>query len=1618
MKLKFKIITILMIVIGTMLLLSRNVQAAQSWIAAKSTVSFVHDDNDGKGIYVKVIPTEAGLSEEKFYMGNATGNALSGKGTWLNAPNVYCAELENRIKAGQEYRTCAEFKIMSDAVEVNNLEGSGGWKRYNYSDRTNIIVSSWSQWMAYLFASSRSEAQGLKPPINHSQRYAYYDDVVQNTLWRYYPEYIDHMVDAGMYTGAKVPLIDEPTPLDFASTALYKESDAFYNYKKNYITPYQVSTTVKVTSNDDYYFVGPLKINYTKATYDNKLFGAPWAEKTTLTAYDGSTISTSDWDLMNSAKTATIEYPDPNTNFYIRIKKDAVTATNQGVGTLKFVMSDLCASSTFYIMKATSSVSSQIWMLLAEGKTEWKQSDLNLNINIEIDVEGSVEITKKDTDKGTNLEGFGFKLKNVDTGKWVKRSGNTITYVSESAATTFRTDINGKFTVSGLLPGNYQAKETTVGGNDGYLVPKGDDALTDFEVVGGETSEYTIKNKYQKGNLELEKVNAYNTSIKLEGVEFALKCISGEQKGKYVGLNSQNQVYYSNSRVTLKTDSKGKISVKGIWIGTYKLEEVSNPHYGYEIETIGNIVIDSHKTTSKQIKNVPTYIKLSGYVWLDKQYDYGKTTMRNDLYQDTADDTEDERISGIKVSLMEGNTVVKTTTTNENGEYEFEEVEIAKLDNYDIRFEYDGLLYENVEPHFDRDNGSKAVEGGRQEFNNRFASIERGNSESQAKALNSNGREEAKVNYTFEQQNGGRYANIESTENCTITSSIKDAGYEIPYDKTSGETEIRNINLGIYERAQTDLALQNELDQVKVEIAGYGHIYKYGPTYDANNAGEVANSWNLGMRFENQYKGTYKRPVYRADAEYVSENQSEMLQMALTYKITIANQSTLATKVNKIVDYFDERYTLVGIGTGINETNGSLTGELSESQYREVTSEATRYKKIEIDLDTLIQSSAADTTLDKKTQTSIYIQFDLSRENIIEMLNEGMEDASEAEIAAEIDRIENSGGIAENVLKNTAEITSFTTYADETGSQIYAAVDSDSIPGNCTVGNEDTYEDDTDKASRLAIVLANPRQVRGKVFEDMQDQNLSETRNISEGNSIHDAGENLIGGVTVELIDEEGNVVQVYDEINEEWTGATVRAEVGTNGTYTITGFIPGKYRIKFTWGDGTYKIVDGSQEEYEYMIENYKSTVINESVYEEIDNNSYFYREIESKNRQNNSFALDDIEKRKLIDEPYKTYNFESNTNETTMESYTPTLEVNIEYSDDQDGMTVDFDRITGKISFNINDINLGIIRRPEQGVNLTKSISNVKLVLPNGQVLIDVTINEDGELEGQTTYVSYIPPVTGDNLDDRGMLRIEMDDGLLQGSRVEITYRLIVENTSQTDYLDINYGYYKFGESYYEGRQSFKAYDVVTISPTAILDYMDTNLVFDPDNQINKEYEWREATLNELSGVTGGNKIVNDQVIAALKGEDYLMPDGSSGEEIKEMQIYITNYSKTEDIKLRPEYLLGNTLNSADTRDIYIMGSQVVNQNDDSSYLNQAEIVEVEKENGGKPNWTPGNYIPNESDQETDDAVSDEIDIVPSTGGNRNYILPITIIIVSFILLGVGIYLIITKIVKKDFK
>ena len=1243
----------------------------------------------------------------------------------------------------------------------------------------------------------------------------------------------------------------------------------------------------------------------------------------------------------------------------------------------------------------------------------------------------SLKITKVDSATSTKLSDVAFKLKNVDLGKWVKQSNNTTSYVdNEDDATEFKTK-SGEVTISKLKAGKYIVKETK-NPNDGYIASTVPD--TETTLTAGKTTPITIKNTYQKGNFELEKVDKDDESIKLDGVEFTLKCTKGSQEGKYVGLRN-GEPYYSTSQVTLKTDSKGKISITGLWVGTYELKEIKNPHYGYETSATSNITISSRRKTTKKVTNDRKYVKISGYVWEDKQYDDGKLTMRNDLYKDIADDKNDELISGIKVYLMEGNTRVKTATTNSNGAYLFENVEADKLPNYSVVFEYDGLIYENVVTHFDKVNGSKAEESTRQQFNNRFAEIVKGNSESQVVANSTSLEEEPRVNYGFTNQDSGRYAEIESTENCTITASTKDAGYTFTYDPeqlNENDGEIQNINLGIYERAQADLALQNQLEEVKVEIAGYGHIYKYGQNYDENDQEAADDSWNVGVRFQNPYKNVYKRAVYKSDANYENaENPSEELQMSLTYKITIANQSTLTTKVNKIVDYFDSRFELEAIGTGVDGATGEITGKLAENQYRELNGTYTgkngeNHTKLEIDVNKLISSSAEDTPASKKTQEAIYIQFNLPREVIVELLNKGVNDGDDgdATLQQELQQLERDG----DSLQNKAEISSFTTYADAQGTVLYAAVDIDSVPDNCTLSDESTYEDDTDKASSLAIVIANAREVTGTIFEDLQDETLSETRNISEGDSQFDPeNENTIGGVKVQLVDEEGNQVKVFDEKQENadgttgaWTDANVEAESDTNGEYTISGFIPGRYKIKFIWGDGSYKIVDGTKgDEYESMIENYKSTVIDQDRYGEISNNDKFYRETKDENQKNNTYAIDDIEKRKEIDEPYKEYSYKSNTEETEMESYTPTLEINIEYNDD-DLTSITYERVTERVAFTIDSINFGIIRRPKQTVEFVKTLCDIKFTLANGQVLIEAHIDENGNITGSKPYISYVAPERKNGLITKnGFLKIEIDSSLLQGSTVELKYQLRTTNTSQSDYIDDAYGYYQFGESYYESDTTGarKNADVLKISPTAIVDYLDETTVFEPDDETNINYRWTPITITEMER----QELVEDNVIASLKGETYETTDingnpVNTNEDIGEKQIYTTDYFKYKGIEFKPEYMVGEEVHEPEGGDLYMVVSKVINSEDDANFQNQAEIIGIDKNIGGEAEFTPGNYIPNAVNKEMDDSATVETSIVPSTGENRAYILPITILVVAFVLLGVGIYLIIVKIMKKQ--
>ena len=1229
---------------------------------------------------------------------------------------------------------------------------------------------------------------------------------------------------------------------------------------------------------------------------------------------------------------------------------------------------------------------------------------------------GALRIEKVDKDNNsTKLANVEFTIRALTgekQGQYVYLNDDGTAGYSNTQVTV-KTDTNGRIEIDQVWVGNYEITEVN-NPNYGYVLDGTPQTVT---VSKRATATYTMDNEYMLGALRIEKVDQDNPSIKLPNVEFTIRAITGEMEGQYVYLNDDGTAGYSNTRQTVVTDQNGIIEINEMWVGDYEITEVSvsNTNYGYIVDpTVRTITINKRETLQYQITNRKEYIKLSGYVWQDIQAE--KQSIRNDLYQDDEFDINDTLVSGVSVRLKEGNTVVKQTTTDENGAYLFTDVIIDKLQDYYIEFEYDGLRYQNVAVNLSKDNGSKASEGTRrQQFNNEFAEVTKGQMNNTAMVINQERNRAIQIQYELHPETAS--ATIGDTSICDITARTNDAGYVITYERGSEIDEIKNINLGLYLRTQADLAVMQDLDNVKVEIAGYGHMYKYANRFEHMEGDETdytQNAWNVGVRYQNPYNQLiYTRPIYEADANYEDENDSNELKVSLTYKIAIRNEETITGRVNQMVDYYDSRYQIRAIGSGIDE-QGNITNPLDyriDGSYSNDT-----YRKVIINTNILVQgtTSATDEAAKNQTQKYVYIQFELSRENVLNLLNEAKVNNND------VSRLPN--------LANIAEISSYTSYSDSQGTVLYAALDKDSVPENATPGDTSTYEDDTDTAPTVALTIANARELSGTIFEDNIDQQALTDRNIAKGNGTLDEGENHIGGVKVQLmeVDDSGNitdtVAKVYDERanngNGAWVDAECTVESDQNGNYTISGYAPGRYAIKYTWGDGTYKIVNGNQEAYVDMVENYKSTNINQQAYENELNNNKFYTSVNESSTRT-SHAVDNYQTRQEIDAQLNTnpngegYNFATQVTINEMTSTTPEMEFQVEYNDN-DITTITYSRVTDRVAFRINNLDFGIIKRPVQSLKLKKSISRVKLTLANGQTLIDVSIDENGNLQGQTGgYLSYVKPIQENGVTTvKGLVRAELDSELIQGSIVEMEYRLTTENAGNADYA--SEGFYNFSEDYYNnlpnGEQQ-KANDIITLSPLRIIDYLDSNSVYKVNDETNERYRWQQATIQDLRN----NNLVASNVIEALEDGKYRYEENGQIYEgdLVESQIYMTDY--LSDANLKPIRIENGAKQEADSEDVYIVVEKVLSSAEDATFGNQAEIVLINKPGGPRTPSTPGNYIPNEEPQEEDDSTSEELIITPNTGEDRNYVLPITIGIVVVIIIGAGIVIIKKKVLSK---
>ena len=456
--------------------------------------------------------------------------------------------------------------------------------------------------------------------------------------------------------------------------------------------------------------------------------------------------------------------------------------------------------------------------------------------------------------------------------------------------------------------------------------------------------------------------------------------------------------------------------------------------------------------------------------------------------------------------------------------------------------------------------------------------------------------------------------------------------------------------------------------------------------------------------------------------------------------------------------------------------------------------------------------------------------------------------------------------------------------------------------------------------------------VRGVTVEllEVNDDGKEFTLTESDVNSMSDTLKDLYEkGSTDVVLDNEDKVLETgQDGMNKNTLREKnpAKIDVKDDGTYEFKGFIPGNYLIKFTWGDGTVsykknsndKVADIDSQQYKGAIFNnedrYNLTVDSEGkptkwyMYgEDADtgNDNYSHR--------NNSNAIDDIGIRYDIDqndinkEPTTANgnNYLKYTDLKEMDSRTPTFYVNFEeeWEESEDPNDKNDEGNKGfqgssDLEFKIEEMDFGIVKRPDMNITMDKRVTKLVLRLPNGNILIDTDV-KDGKLTDALNTVYLEPSYEGNDPIPKyerkkthtGSAKIEMDQEIMHGSTLEITYTYTFHNLSDLDYVvkinsgqklgndgyrdlipDKNIGnsdenedeyfernttlnrYYKFG--------TYQSYDEeVVMEPKVVVDYLSKNMNFlREEEDAPKENIWWERVTKDA------------QYDAATKLKDYV--------------------------------------------------------------------------------------------------------------------------------------------------
>lgn len=900
-------------------------------------------------------------------------------------------------------------------------------------------------------------------------------------------------------------------------------------------------------------------------------------------------------------------------------------------------------------------------------------------------------------------------------------------------------------------------------------------------------------------------------------------------------------------------------------------------------------------------------------------------------------------------------------------------------------------------------------------------------------------------------------------------------------------------------------------------------------TLPADDVCEIEQLWDIDMRLSDAkyYNTEYTRELYKSDYLYNVENvygnyadygktKDDELKVYITYKLMIYNHSmSINTKVEEIVDYYDDdlRYvpnrSYITIGSSQEhlpvDANYNANTEASTSKYAQTMTKVNGYRDLYI-------QGLDDRYLLSEETAYVYLTFEVEKEN------NGL-------VKLDQDIYVENGQIVykdrQTGKENIAEINGYTTrYAD--GVQIpnigdvsqigYIAgiIDRDSKPGNIkaeyiTNKNYEKFEDDTDEAPNISIKLyqdddKNARVISGVVWEDERTK-TNEALKTTTGDGKRSDEETLINGVTVQLVELMDNGTEyVWREFGDntgngggintigKGTGSGTRetetpiinAKVGEinlikdydfgenkEGAYAFKSFAPGKYVIRFIYGDTTRTVTPesfalGGLNKKSYNGQDYKSTAYqsevttnaqpyhwyrvtgidkgnvtgtrtiatvptydknqcsqNETVVRNGTTNGYLHDIKTLEQYANVSDAKDIASSRETVNsysainvtnyiaevlashkEDYNTMNDRSQLLGELMKNTKMTSETGL--------MVIEFEKVATNSDGNYKDntyhianIDLGLEERPKAQLAVDKEVTNVKLTLADGSILFDAKDTATNVLwrdhkKYDTAYTNkyFMDPdkfgnienIRNENASKFGLIQLSMDEELMHGATMEVTYQINVTNVGEVDYKDNKF--------YYTGDGVLNNNSIVTTSANQVIDYVANNLQFNKSNNNN----WN--TIKDVN-------IFNEQNTNAS------LVHANLKTELEKYNTIITTESLNKALK---PAILGNGESTTSTPLVLTQLITTENDTDDLTYENIVEIVKTSNTVGRRMEYSVvGNQNPSEEPEELDSDKAEVVKILPPFGNAGIYIIIAIITIAAVGVIITGIIFIKKKVLTK---